>query len=398
MAKTLLEEALEDAKLLRQTAMENAKNVLVEAMTEKVQQYMETQGTLGEMDMPMDEMGNPLGNPMFGQNMHANQLPMQMPLGQEAAMYEKQDPEEDAESDLMLMKQLGVQDGEDDHDVEADFMSADEENEEEAPKPKAKDKGGDKKAKSNKKEKEDDMDEVAEPTLEDVQLEAKCDDEEEKEDKVDEVVEITNEDLKAALSEVLGSLRLKEASVSKGFADVTTPDEGGLLDKKAGEHQWKDEEAPAAQDMTVKEAKKLLSAYKNKVASLQKENAEYLQVCKTLKKSLQEVTLFNSKLLYTQKVLNSTELNNKQRIGIIEAFDHAESMREVELVYKSLSESFKIAGVLGESKKVPGSSKVAKASRFSTPSSTVLKEAISREGQESDAEVTRLQRLAGLID
>ena len=85
------------------------------------------------------------------------------------------------------------------------------------------------------------------------------------------------------------------------------------------------------------------------------------------------------------------ELNQKQRVSVIEAVDRAGNLREVELVYKSLSESFKIAGVLKEGKKQ--TAKTAKSSRYTPASSTVLKESVERE---DNSETARWAMLAGL--
>jgi hypothetical protein len=88
-----------------------------------------------------------------------------------------------------------------------------------------------------------------------------------------------------------------------------------------------------------------------------------------------------------------------QRLAVIETFDRATNMREVELVYRSLSESLKIAGVLGESKQVKANK--AKASRFTTPSSTILRESVVREEADRSGDndfSSRMQKLAGLID
>jgi len=354
MAKTILEEAMEDAKLLKETAIENAKNVLVEAISPKIKEFVDSQlgespdeGIVPEGDMyeAPDEAG--YGAP--GQEMPG--------LGMEAADENHDDESQDLEMLAKLLKKLGLQ----------------------APM------GMEEAAKKDEDEEDEDM------------------------AKVDEVVEITNEDLKSALSEVLGGMNLKsEAHVTKGFGAVQDPTpknaggkgEMGLADEKSGEHHWKDEEPPAAQDWTVKE-----HAYRKKIeliekanSSLRTENKEYKQACEFLKRNLQEVNLFNSKLLYTNKLLHSAELNNKQRLGVIEAFDRAQNLREVELVYKSLSESLKIAGVLGESKQPQRPSlKGPKGSRYTAPSSTILQESANREGG-GDNFAVRMQELAGLVD
>jgi hypothetical protein len=316
MSKSILEEAMEDTKLLKETAIENAKNVLVEAISPKIKEFVETQ--IGESEV--NEETNAVSDTDVG-----GELDMES-----SGMYEAE-------------------------------------------------------------EKKDEPVEEA----------ASCEDEK----PVDEVVEITNEDLKKAFSEILKS-ELHEATVTKSFGDVQDPTpktaggkgEKGIADEKSGEHFWNDETPPDAKDWTVKEAwyKKQAKVLAGKLAKVQKENSEYKQACNYLKRNLQEVNLFNSKLLYTNKLLQSTELSNKARIAVIEAFDRAQSQREVELVYKSISESLKIAGVIGEGKKT--TLKGPKASRQvgSSGASALLKESVEKES--GDSWTARQQRLAGLVE
>jgi hypothetical protein len=393
MAKSLLEEAIEDARVLKQSAIENAKNVLVEAISPKIKQFVESQ--LGEC-LPG---GADMNNVGHEQPLVLKVVSMSPEQEDESAMYEDpaaaQQEHGDDQQDIELMKQLGVLgkgDEEADSEESEEGSDADSDSEE----------GSEDSDEEDKDDSKKGMKEFM-SMPEGLEMEAK--DKEDKE-KMDEVVEITNEDLKEALSQVLGSLK-KEAKVSKGFgavAQATLPASGGpgdkgIVDEKSGEHHWKDETAPAAKDWTVKEAKAYIRAVMAENAQVKKEAAEYKQAFTVLKSKLQEVNLFNSKLLFTQKLLNSSKLNNEQRLSVIETFDRAQSMREVELVYRSLSESFKIAGVLGESKQLQASK--AKSSRLSAPSSTVLKEALVKEEKEAvggDDFASRMQTLAGLTE
>jgi hypothetical protein len=391
MAKTLLEEALADVKMLRESAVENAKSVLLEAISPKIKEFVESQ--LGEAGNFADEDAK---DPSAVGGM--------APSGADGVHEAEKhgEPEHgDEHADLELMKQLGLIDSEQEHEAEHGEHGEDhlhlhgdvdgkefelDETEHTPGCPKC--------------EEESKMKEAAH-----YETHAGKGDGNQKEPKesLDEVVEITNEDLKAALSEVLGDL--KEATVKKGFGpaeDATIKNaggaqSGGLLPEKPGEHFWNDEEGVDFKDWTVKEAKQAFAQLKSRNSSLVKENADYKKAYTILREKLQEVNLFNNKLLYTQKLLGSKELNNKQRLGIIEAFDRAENIREVELVYRSLSESFKIAGVVSESKQERAS--VAKSSRLSTPSSTLLKEAVLNEDKAAKGPVdfaTRMQELAGL--
>jgi len=226
----------------------------------------------------------------------------------------------------------------------------------------------------------------------------KPEDEEEEEEEVDEVVEMTEEELQNAVMEVLKASALKtEATVTKGFHDPEDPtpktaggkEQKGIADEKSGEHAWNDEVPPHKQDWTVKE-----NNYKKVLKQMTQELNEYKQVCKYLKKHLQEVNLFNSKLLYTNKVLQCSNLNDKQRSIVIEAFDSAKTIRDVELVYRSLSEGLKMAGIVSETRKT---SKKARSSSFTTSSSSLLKESIQKEEKQENSFADRMKILAGIV-
>jgi hypothetical protein len=406
MAKTLLEEAIEDARILKQAAIENAKNVLVEAISPNIKQFVESQ--LGEC-MPMGD------NSMNGGG-HDSQQPLILKVmaapQDESAMYEQPDSE-NGDQDVQLMKQLGILGGQDSESDDSEGSESDDDGEDKTSFGSDEESGEEEEESDEESESDEEDDEDSKQGMEEImdmpeglEMEAKDKKEDKDEDKMDEVVEITNEDLKEALSQVLGSLK-KEAKVTKGFGAVQNatlpasggPGEKGIADEKSGEHHWKDETPPAAKDWTVKEAKQYIKSLMAENAQVKREAAEYKQAFTVLKSKLQEVNLFNSKLLFTQKLLNSSKLNNEQRLGVIETFDRAQSMREVELVYKSLSESFKIAGVLGESKKEQASK--AKSSRLSAPSSTMLKEAMVKEEKEAGGSndfASRMQTLAGLTE
>jgi hypothetical protein len=376
MAKTILEEAVEDTKLLKETAIENAKNVLVEAISPKIKEFVDSQLGGATNESPMYEAGDEGGFPPPSEE----EPSVPSDGGDDMGMGG------DAEGDLALLAKLLAK--------ELKGLGGD--------------LGGG--APAGGPVMSLGLGEGAEPVEEGEQVEeeVKVDESKVEENKVEEVVEITDADLKSALSEVLSSMDLKtEATVTKSFGkpqDATLKASGGpgakgIADEKSGEHQWSDETPPAKKDWTVKEA-----AYRAKIESLVNElkkvngeNAQYKEACNYLKRNLQEVNLFNSKLLYTQKLLHSAELNNKQRVAVIEAFDRASSLREVELVYKSLSESLKIAGVLGEGKQVQRTMKGPKASRLTTPSSTVLQESVRKE-EAGDNFTSRMQELAGLVD
>ena len=82
----------------------------------------------------------------------------------------------------------------------------------------------------------------------------------------------------------------------------------------------------------------------------------YQGAIEELKGQLGEVNLFNAKLLYTNKLLMNSDLTQAQRARAIESLDEARSLREVKLLFKTLSESFnkRSKESVNESKRVVG--------------------------------------------
>ena len=106
---------------------------------------------------------------------------------------------------------------------------------------------------------------------------------------------------------------------------------------------------------------------------------------KNLRTQLAETNLFNAKLLYTNKLLQSDSLSKKQKASIIDRIDEAKTEREVKLVYESLTKTLATTTrSLSENadRKVIGSS-----SQTTRPASTSL-----NEGFETD----RWAQLAGI--
>jgi hypothetical protein len=77
----------------------------------------------------------------------------------------------------------------------------------------------------------------------------------------------------------------------------------------------------------------------NKISSLTKELVEHKKMIKKLHRKLNESELFNAKLLHVNKLLHNKELTEAQKLKITESLDKAESLREVRLLYKSLTEN-----------------------------------------------------------
>ena len=77
--------------------------------------------------------------------------------------------------------------------------------------------------------------------------------------------------------------------------------------------------------------------------SLVKENEEYRKTVEFLREQLNEVNLLNAKLLYTNKLFKANNLNNTQKMKVIEQFDLNKTIREVKLTYSNMTEALNLS-------------------------------------------------------
>lgn len=80
-----------------------------------------------------------------------------------------------------------------------------------------------------------------------------------------------------------------------------------------------------------------------KMAAMEAELAEAIETINTLKVELNEINLLNSKLLYTNKIFKAKNLTETQKVKVLTAFDKAESVKEVKLVFETLNEGLEKA-------------------------------------------------------
>lgn len=78
-----------------------------------------------------------------------------------------------------------------------------------------------------------------------------------------------------------------------------------------------------------------------KTNEMEAELNEAYKTIQTIQTELQEVNLFNAKLLYTNKIFKAKTLTESQKVKVLAAFDKAASVKEAKLVFETLSEGFK---------------------------------------------------------
>ena len=106
-------------------------------------------------------------------------------------------------------------------------------------------------------------------------------------------------------------------------------------------------------------------------AALKKELAKYRSLVESARKKLLEQNLFNTKLMYVNKVLTNGDLSKTQKFKIIESLDSARTDREVKLLYKGLSSAQNGADTAGKKLTESTSRIVGSASKVTKPSSTI---------------------------
>lgn len=114
---------------------------------------------------------------------------------------------------------------------------------------------------------------------------------------------------------------------------------------------------------------------------------EALETIQSLKKDLSEVNLLNAKLLYLNKVLKANNLSETQQVNVIAAFDKAETVKEVKLVFETICESL-------VTKKETNTIKESRGFASKATGTTASNPGVINEVSET---VRRMQKLAGII-
>ena len=310
----LLKEAIADAKVVRDTAVENARLALAEAFTPKIQSML-TQKIRQEVEdeNQEDEMKD------------------------EAMDDEVEDEGEEVEE--------GYGD-EGEHDDEGEEVKEIEDEVE--------DEGEEVAEIADEGEHDDEDDDL---DLESILREL----EKEVEDEDDEVEEISHADEDEELEEELKSSDVGAAD-NKLDKDAESSSDIGKADKakhtEGVEDEVEDEEVD--EDIDLEEILKALSEVEDEdeeveenveeIAQLKSELEEYRNAVKYMRGKLNEVNLLNAKLLFTNKLFRAFGLSEGDKYRVVETFDRAKNLREVKLVYATLAESFGQKPKIQESK------------------------------------------------
>jgi hypothetical protein len=136
----------------------------------------------------------------------------------------------------------------------------------------------------------------------------------------------------------------------------------------------------------------LNGAYSNKLSMKLNETSdeleEALEVIQTLRSQLNEVNLLNAKLIYVNRIFKENTLTESQKVNVVNSFDKATTLNETKNIYEVLKNTVKT------SKATP---KTALREHKSFASSVIGGSTAKPEIIDADDQITRMQKLAGII-
>ena len=331
--KKLFQDAIVDAKAIREAALLNAKEALEEALTPSIQNMLAAK--LNEMNMDDEEM--------------------------EEGMYP-----EDTEDEIQdRYRETGAALEEEEFDLSAILAELEAEEMEEG---------------LNEAKKEEEEEEEEEEGEEEEEMDIK---------------DMSVEDLKALIKDIVSQeLEAEEMETpadeeAEMNMDMDMGAEMGGEEMEMADEEEIDLEELLAELDSMDEYDELEEAKKKKVMKKgeeeKKEMKEAINVINTLRKELNEVNLLNAKLLYVNKIFKSKNLSESQKLNVIASFDKATTPKEAKMVYESLETTLNTV-----KKKSPIKESLGFASKAAgmAPKKQIV---------ESNDIISRMQKLANII-
>jgi len=352
---SLLKEAIIDAKALRESALKNAETSVIQKYSEEVKATLEKlleQDELGAetavktvvKNVPLaatDDLAEEEGEIPAGMQESGEEVPISVDLDalQEAVTALASELSEDEEVELSEDESEEITEDEEIEINEEDIAALFEEEEELS---------------------EDESEEITE----------------------EEEAEITEEELNAdaLVDAIMEKLTVDMGADLSGWAGRSADSVKHEMEKEMARRRSTDVE----EDMkTLKKAQEEV-VFENK--QLTEKLSKYKGALGELQENLQNVNLSNARLLYTNRVLRNTSLNERQKEKIVEAISNAGSVAEARTIFETLQ-----SAVETKPRQRPQSLSEA----ISNKRSSVIR-ASRQESTNSDPFQERMKRLAGI--
>ena len=383
MAKDILKEAIADAKAVREVALANAKAALEEAFTPRLQSMLSA-----KLSEELNEEEDLDETYMEDEKEDVKETYMEDEADEDMKeAYMEDEADEDMKEDL-------------DEEIDLEEILAELELEEGKDEDKDMKKEGKDEADEDMKEgkKKEELDEMGRPIYkaEEANYAGYSADRvhEDKEFNLDALLEEINnldetymEDEKEEKNEVVG--------VAAGIAGIIAA-AGGLtaLEMAADDPEFKKKypkvanalEKMQALGQAAADSKRMEEEAKNKELE---ETKEALEAVKT---ELNEVNLLNSKLLYVNRIFKANNLNEAQKLRVVETLDNASNVKEAKLIYETIKDTFNVAKTTKTTPKRSIKEGLGMASK-AAGTSTAPKKAVLNESNDM---VTRMKKLANI--
>jgi len=287
MAKDIVQEAVEQAEAMKEAAYENAKSVLVNAMSTNLKAAVSE--AIGDK---INEDGNPKGA-----NLNVNYDPegLKNPEGDDLT----------DEGDGPAIIEAGVDEGDDFGGAKGDESKSrrDYEDEDDEDENEGDEYGGDK---GDESRSDRDYEAALEDEDEDDEVDVDIDIDDDDDEDIDEVLEIIEDEDEDD----------EDVDVDVDVDEDEDVEERGMLNKKV--------------EATVKENRQL-----------RRENRRYEKALTFLKKRIDEVNLFNARLAAASDMMRKVTLTKDEKQRVVEHFDRARNVGEVKRTYRALVEGYR---------------------------------------------------------
>ena len=361
--RNLLEEAIADAKAVRETAIANAKAALEEAFTPHLKDMLsEKIHEMEELDEKKEYMTK-----------------------KEKAEGDDRTYDNKAEAETMKMRKIKEEE-ELDEELNLDELLAELEGLDENARTDAEEEG----YLDGMKDEKEDLSEESEAERADVdKFEYEKGKEAGEDDDEIDLDDMSEEELKAMIEDVIEDMVSSGDLEAGGDAVEFADDEEEIEDVDVTVDVTDTEEIELEENArTDAEEEGYLDGKADEKKKLEKDLKEAKNAIQHLKFELNEINLLNSKLLYTNKVFKAKNLTENQKIKVLKAFDRAETVKEAKSIYTTLNENLATKNVKSNIREAMGAA--------SKPAGMAPKRPLTENIIQEDAMVSRFKKLAGI--
>ena len=301
--RDLLKEAIEDAKVVKETAIESAKAALEEHFTPQLKSMLSAKlAEMEEMDVEEAEMDDM--EEMYSKK-EENLMGYKEVKEEEDLINNPKGPTAHGNVDEEALDELNLEEllAELEEDMEKQSTYEAEEDDK-------------MKKELNEAEGEEEVETEEEINIEDM----------------------TEEELKSFIEDVIKDMvESGELEAGEGMEG----EEGEEMESEEEEVSIDEILAEIALDEAKKKGDKEDKKDKEEMTKLKKELEEAMSTIATMRTDINEVNLLNAKLLYTNKIFKAKNLTESQKVKVLNAFDKASTVKETKLVFETLSEGLK---------------------------------------------------------